>query len=69
MSGDSHYSWAKMIAHASREEFVVAGDLMGSGTVGTGCGLEIDKWIQPDDIIELEIERIGILRNKIGRKR
>jgi 2-keto-4-pentenoate hydratase/2-oxohepta-3-ene-1,7-dioic acid hydratase in catechol pathway len=69
MSGDSHYSWAQMIAHASREEFLVAGDLMGSGTVGTGCGLEIDKWIQPDDIIELEIERIGILRNKIGRKR
>ncbi len=68
MSGDSHYTWAQMVAHASSEEFVVAGDLMGSGTVGTGCGLEIDKWIQPEDTIELEIENIGILRNKIGKK-
>jgi len=39
---------------------------MGSGTVGTGCGLEIDKWIQPGDIIELEIEQIGRLKNIIG---
>jgi 2-keto-4-pentenoate hydratase/2-oxohepta-3-ene-1,7-dioic acid hydratase in catechol pathway len=69
MSGDSHYSWAQMIAHASNEEFIVAGDLLGSGTVGTGCGLELDKWIQPDDVIELEVEKIGILKNKIGNKK
>ncbi len=65
-TGDSHYTWAQMIEHASREEWVLATDFMGSGTVGTGCGLEIDKWIQPGDIIELEIEQIGRLKNIIG---
>ncbi len=68
-SGDSHYSWAQMIAHASREEFIVAGDLMGSGTVGTGCGLELDRWIQSGDEIDLYIEQIGHLKNKVGKKR
>ncbi len=65
-TGDSHYSWAEMIEHASREEWVLATDFMGSGTVGTGCGLELDKWISPGDKIELEIERIGKLQNIIG---
>ena len=67
-SGDGHYTWAQMIAHTSMDEFVVAGDLLGSGTVGTGCGLEIDRWIQPGDTIELYAEHIGTLRNKIGKK-
>ncbi|MCT4643286.1 MAG: fumarylacetoacetate hydrolase family protein [Bacteriovoracaceae bacterium] len=65
-TGDSHYTWAQMIEHASKEEWLHATDFMGSGTVGTGCGLEIDKWIQPGDIIELEIERIGKLKNIVG---
>ncbi|MBD65185.1 MAG: 2-hydroxyhepta-2,4-diene-1,7-dioate isomerase [Halobacteriovoraceae bacterium] len=65
-SGDSHYSWAQMIEHASREEWLRATDFMGSGTVGTGCGLEIDRWIQPGDQLKLEIEKIGILENTIG---
>ncbi len=65
-TADSHYSWAEMIEHASREEWLLATDFMGSGTVGTGCGLEIDKWIQPGDVVELEIEKIGRLKNIIG---
>lgn len=65
-TGDSHYTWAQMIAHASKEEWLLATDFMGSGTVGTGCGLEIDKWIQPGDVITLEIEKIGKLTNTIG---
>lgn len=65
-TGDSHYTWAQMIEHASKEEWLLATDFMGSGTVGTGCGLEIDKWIQSGDIVELEIERIGKLKNIIG---
>lgn len=65
-TGDAHYSWAEMIEHASKEEWLLATDFLGSGTVGTGCGLEIDKWIQPGDLIELEIEKIGKLRNIIG---
>jgi 2-keto-4-pentenoate hydratase/2-oxohepta-3-ene-1,7-dioic acid hydratase in catechol pathway len=67
-SGDAHYSWAQMIEHASKEEWLLTGDLLGSGTVGSGCGLELDKWIQQGDKIVLEIESIGKLTNYIGYK-
>lgn len=65
-SGDSHYSWAQMIEHMGMEEWIRATDFIGSGTVGTGCGLELDKWIKPGDLLELEIERIGTLKNIVG---
>ncbi len=65
-SSEGHYSWAQMIEHASKEEWLLATDLLGSGTVGTGCGLEIDKWIKPGDKVELEIESIGKLSNIVG---
>tara|TARA_R110002072_G_scaffold1989_5_gene16721 strand:+ start:197465 stop:198487 length:1023 start_codon:yes stop_codon:yes gene_type:complete len=68
-SGDSHYTFAQMIAHASMDEFLNAGDLIGSGTVGTGCGLELDKWIKEGDEVELIVEHIGSLKNKVGKKR
>lgn len=67
-SGDAHFSWEQMITHVAQDEWVLAGDLFGSGTVGTGCGLELDKWIKPGDVIELEIEKIGKLVNTVGRK-
>lgn len=67
-SGDSHYTWSQMIEHVSKDEWIVAGDLFGSGTVGTGCGLELDKWIKSGDLIELEIEKIGKLSNIVGTK-
>ncbi len=67
-SGDAHFSWAQMIAHVSQDEWVLPADLFGSGTVGTGCGLELDKWIKSGDTIELEIENIGKLTNKVGNK-
>ncbi|HEX5393696.1 MAG TPA: fumarylacetoacetate hydrolase family protein, partial [Rhodocyclaceae bacterium] len=52
-----------MIAHVSREETLYPGELIGSGTVGGGCGLEIGRWLKPGDLVELEIEGIGTLRN------
>jgi 2-keto-4-pentenoate hydratase/2-oxohepta-3-ene-1,7-dioic acid hydratase in catechol pathway len=67
-SGDCHFTWAKMITHVAQDEWVKAGDLFGSGTVGTGCGLELDKWIKEGDVIELEIEKIGKLVNRVGKK-
>lgn len=67
-SSEAHYSWAEMIEFASKEEWLLATDFMGSGTVGTGCGLELDRWIQPGDIVELSIEKIGTLKNIIGTK-
>jgi fumarylacetoacetate (FAA) hydrolase len=49
------------------------GDVIGSGTVGTGCLVELTAaqgpWLQPGDVVELEIERIGVLRNTIGERR
>lgn len=64
-SGDSNFTWPEMISFASQGEFLRAGDLLGSGTVGTGCGLELDRWIQPNDVVELEIESIGVIKNKV----
>ena len=66
---DIYYSFPQMIAWASRNARLRAGDVLGSGTVGTGClleiGTEVHPWFRRGDIIELEIEGIGVLRNKI----
>ncbi|HAN92471.1 MAG TPA: fumarylacetoacetate hydrolase, partial [Nitrospira sp.] len=50
----------------SRGEFLYPGDLFGSGTVGGGCGLELDRYLKPGDVVELEILPIGILRTTIA---
>jgi 2-keto-4-pentenoate hydratase/2-oxohepta-3-ene-1,7-dioic acid hydratase in catechol pathway len=68
LSGDANYSFSQMIDFASRDEWILATDFMGSGTVGTGCGLEINKWIKSGDVVELEIEKIGKLKNIVGIK-
>lgn len=68
-SGTIYHSFEKMIAFASLDETLRPGDVIGSGTVGTGCGLELDRWVKPGDVIELEIEKIGILRNRIVRQK
>lgn len=65
-SGASHFSFEQMIAFASEGVTLYPGDVLGSGTVGTGCGLELDKFLQPGDVVELEIEGIGILRNRVA---
>ena len=67
-SGTSYWSWPQIIEFASMDETLYPGDFMGSGTVGKGCGLELGRWLQPGDIIELEVEGIGILRNVVGAK-
>ena len=56
----------ELIAYISKAEGVVAGELIGSGTVGGGCGVELGKLLNPGDVVELEIEGIGVLRNKMG---
>jgi len=64
---DLHYSFGEMIAHASADVYLFPGDVIGSGTVGTGCLLELTKgegpWLEPGDEVEVEIERLGVLRN------
>ena len=66
-SGDLHWKFEQMIEFLTEDDTIYPGDIIGSGTVGTGCGLELDKWVQPGDMIELEIEKIGILRNRVVR--
>jgi 2-keto-4-pentenoate hydratase/2-oxohepta-3-ene-1,7-dioic acid hydratase in catechol pathway len=65
--GSIHWSFPQMIAHVSRGEAIYPGDLFGSGTVGGGCGLELDRYLQPGDVVELEIQPIGVLRTHIVR--
>lgn len=64
-----HFSFAEMIAHASRDATLYPGDVLGSGTVGGGCLLELTggygPWLQAGDAVELEITGLGILRNII----
>jgi 2-keto-4-pentenoate hydratase/2-oxohepta-3-ene-1,7-dioic acid hydratase in catechol pathway len=60
------WSVEEIIAYVSKGEGVQAGELIGSGTVGWGCGMELGKLLKPGDVVELEVEGIGVLRNKIG---
>ncbi|MBW2459937.1 MAG: fumarylacetoacetate hydrolase family protein, partial [Deltaproteobacteria bacterium] len=64
---DLHFSFGEMIARASQGVELQPGDLIGSGTVGTGCILElgvdqVGRWLAPGDVVELEVERLGVLR-------
>ncbi len=69
---DMHWSFGDLIARASQDVTLYPGDVIASGTVGTGCLLELTKgegpWLQPGDVVELEIEHLGILRNVIGER-
>lgn len=58
------HSFEDMIVFASRDETIHAGEVFGSGTVGGCCGLEMDRWIRCGDVVELEVEGIGVLRNR-----
>jgi fumarylacetoacetate (FAA) hydrolase len=66
--GDMYHSWEAIVAHAARNTELRAGEILGSGTVGTGCVLEHgdERWLQPGDEVELEVERLGVLRNRVG---
>ncbi|MCU6453126.1 fumarylacetoacetate hydrolase family protein [Sphingomonas sp. A2-49] len=64
---DMGWTFEQVIAHVSRSETLHPGEALGSGTVGTGCGLEQMRYLKPDDVVELEVERIGILRSRLIR--
>ena len=68
-----HHTIPRLIAHASRDVDLFPGDLIGTGTVGTGCILELGPetaggWLKAGDVVELEIEQIGVLRTRIGAR-
>jgi fumarylacetoacetate (FAA) hydrolase len=66
--GDMHHTWDAIVAAAARNTRLSPGDVLGSGTVGTGCILELGdgRWLQSGDVVELEGEGIGVLRNTIA---
>jgi 2-keto-4-pentenoate hydratase/2-oxohepta-3-ene-1,7-dioic acid hydratase in catechol pathway len=62
------FSFEQILAHASRDETIHAGEFFGSGTVGNCCGLELGRFLEHGDVIELEVDNIGVLRNKVERQ-
>jgi len=64
---DMHYSWRQILDRASRNTQLRPGDVIGSGTVGSGSILEHNdgRWLTRGDVVELEIEGLGTLRNRI----
>jgi fumarylacetoacetate (FAA) hydrolase len=66
--GEMHWTWDQLVEHAARNTQLLPGDVLGSGTVGTGCILEHGdgRWLQSGDVVELEVEGIGVLRNRIA---
>lgn len=63
-SGAMHHRFEDMIEFVSRSETLYPGEVLGSGTVGTGCGLELGRFLESGDVVELEIDGIGVLRNR-----
>jgi 2-keto-4-pentenoate hydratase/2-oxohepta-3-ene-1,7-dioic acid hydratase in catechol pathway len=60
-----HWTFAQMISYVSQGEDVLPCDVYGSGTAYGGCGLDQDRWIPRDAVVELEIDGIGVLRNDV----
>lgn len=64
-SADMKHSFTSIIAHISQAETLYPGEVIGSGTVGDGCGIEHGRFLGDGDVVELEIERIGKISNTI----
>jgi fumarylacetoacetate (FAA) hydrolase len=65
---DLNWPWERLLEQAARNTHLLPGDVIGSGTVGTGCVLELGdgRWLRPGDEVELEVEGLGVLRNRIA---
>jgi 2-keto-4-pentenoate hydratase/2-oxohepta-3-ene-1,7-dioic acid hydratase in catechol pathway len=61
------WTFEDLIAFISRSETLYPGEFLGSGTVGNGCGLEHLRFLKPGNVVELEVESIGVLRNRVVR--
>jgi len=67
-SAHMHDTFADMIGYASQGQTLYPGEVFGSGTAAGGSGLELGRRLQEGDVVELEIEGIGVRRTTIGRK-
>ena len=70
-----YHTWGAVIERAARDSWIVPGDVLGTGTVGGGSigeairkGYEKARFLQPGDVVEFEVEGIGVLRNTVGPK-
>ena len=68
-----YWTWPQLLAHASRDTRLLPGDVIGSGTVGSGCILELTPeavggWLKPGDVVQLKIERLGTLENTVAHR-
>lgn len=68
---DLYHGWPAIMAQAARNTELRPGDVIGSGTVGSGCILEHDdgRWLAVGDVVELAVDGIGTLRNRVGPPR
>jgi len=66
-TGQMDHRFEDVLAHVSRNQTVYAGEVFGSGTVPTGCGLEHNRFLEDGDVVELEVEAIGVLRNRLAK--
>lgn len=66
-SSTMHWKFEDLIAHLSRSETIHPGEFLGTGTVGNGCGLEIGRFLKPGDVVELEVQGIGVLRTRVTK--
>jgi 2-keto-4-pentenoate hydratase/2-oxohepta-3-ene-1,7-dioic acid hydratase in catechol pathway len=68
-TGEALWRFEALIAYISQDETLYPGDFIGSGTAsgehGMGCGLEQGRFLSPGDVVELEVEGIGVLRNPV----
>lgn len=62
------FSFEEIIAHVTQDETLMPGEFIGSGTIGNGCGLELGWFLEHGDTIELEVEKIGTLKNRVERQ-
>ncbi len=67
-SGHMHHTFADMIFYAAQGQTLYPGEVFGSGTAAGGSGIELDRWLQEGDLIEMDIEGIGVLRNRVGKR-
>ena len=62
------FPFEEILAYASQDETIHAGEVFGSGTVGNCCGLEIGRFLESGDTVELSVDRIGVLKNQVLRQ-
>ncbi|MDP9100589.1 MAG: fumarylacetoacetate hydrolase family protein [Actinomycetota bacterium] len=62
------WSFAEMISWAARDEDLWPTDVLGSGTFGGGCGLDLDRWLRPGSTVVLSVEGLGSVSNVVSAR-